>query len=563
MPECAFRYYDLLSAVRIRKDEYTKMEAFEQARLVDKFLQNIYGSSISTNLAMGIDRQPIWRTENREHYKKLEHLIEDLGLVELIQGRDNSTLDGQCEYLISKKGRELVENNQSSIELILAQEANNTDIASVLFDTTGWDEYFEERIEKRLKEADYFLDLLVSADVLKLDKTSIRKHFGKWFLEHQEFDLQMKDGDLAIEDGDLQLVPDFDKKQIAEFIKWFENNREDFISYLESEGVVINKSSIKSMNENDVFVTYSWDSKEHNDQVISFVDFLRKKGFHAEMDRSVSQNHSATDFRQMMHRAMTDYKKVIIVLSKGYREKAHAFKGGVGTEYALIIKDIEHSTNKYILVSFEEINNEIVPLGFREREILYLGNEENYNTLYAKLQDEKLIEFSEVSSSKPAIIKESIKEFPSQKPRIEFALSYNPGSSHQFSQLYTRMEYDMKLTIKNISGESIPEFSVEVLYPPHSIGSDLSVRLENGYNVFTYENQPKLFSNQSRTLELQKLIVTNKNINEIVSSEILVRVFSDLGMFEHKFQLPEILKIYWNNHHEKLDVKYFHDKYYS
>lgn len=395
------------------------MEAYEQATLIDKFLKNIYDSSTPINLAQGIDQQEIWRTENKEDYKTLEYLIENLGLVQLIDGRSNATLDGQCEYLISKKGRELIEKNQSSINLILANQAKSDDFGKTLFDQTTWDDYFEKRIEKRLKEADYFLDLLVSADLLKLDKVSIRKYFGEWFLKHQEFDFQVKDGDFAIEDGDLQFLPDFNKQQIAEFIKWFKNNREDFLSYLESEGVDINKKSVKSMSEKDVFVTYSWDSEEHNTQVISFVNHLRENGFHAEMDRSVSQNHSATDFRKMMHRGMTDYKKVIIVLSKGYKEKAHAFRGGVGTEYTLIIKDIEQSPKKYILATFENISDEITPLEFREREIVYLGNSENLNALYAKLLDESLIDFSEVSGTKPSIVKQVIKEFQHQKQRKE------------------------------------------------------------------------------------------------------------------------------------------------
>lgn len=395
------------------------MEAYEQATLIDKFLKNIYNSSTPINLAWGIDQQEIWRTENKEDYKTLEYLIEDLGLVQLMDGRSNSTLDGQCEYLISKKGRELVEKNQSSINLLLVNEARNDDFGKTLFDQTAWDDYFEKRIEKRLKEADYFLDLLVSADILKLDKVSIRKYFGEWFLKHQEFDLQVKDGDFAIEDGDLQFLPDFNKQQIAEFIKWFKNNQEDFLSYLESEGVDINKTSVKGMSEKDVFVTYSWDSEEHNTQVISFVNYLRQNGFHAEMDRSVSQNHSAIDFRKMMHRGMTDYKKVIIVLSKGYKEKAHEFRGGVGTEYSLIIKDIEQSPKKYILATFENISDEIIPLEFREREIVYLGNSQNFNTLYAKLLDENLIDFSEVSGTKPNIVKQVIKEFQHQKQRKE------------------------------------------------------------------------------------------------------------------------------------------------
>ena len=66
----------------------------------------------------------------------------------------------------------------------------------------------------------------------------------------------------------------------------------------------------------------------------------------------------------MMHKAMTDYYKVIIVLSKGYKEKADNFKSGVGQEYQLIINDIIENTTKYILVSFEGIPNDIKPLNF-------------------------------------------------------------------------------------------------------------------------------------------------------------------------------------------------------
>ena len=37
------------------------------------------------------------------------------------------------------------------------------------------------------------------------------------------------------------------------------------------------------------------------------------------------------------------------------KDKAENFKGGVGNEYNLILKDIETQKNKYILVSFEPI----------------------------------------------------------------------------------------------------------------------------------------------------------------------------------------------------------------
>jgi len=84
------------------------------------------------------------------------------------------------------------------------------------------------------------------------------------------------------------------------------------------------------MDMKDLFVTYSWDSQLHNDRVIAFVNHLRNQGFAAEMDRMLMQQESAIDFSKMMHRIMTDYRKVIVVLSEGYKQKAEQFTGGVG-----------------------------------------------------------------------------------------------------------------------------------------------------------------------------------------------------------------------------------------
>jgi len=88
---------------------------------------------------------------------------------------------------------------------------------------------------------------------------------------------------------------------------------------------------------------------------------------------------------------------------KDIKKELINLRGGVGTEYNLIIKDIEDNPNKYILVSFDEISKEIIPLSFKSREILDLRNPENFNKLDSKLQDKELIHFSEVGSKKPEV----------------------------------------------------------------------------------------------------------------------------------------------------------------
>lgn len=92
-------------------------------------------------------------------------------------------------------------------------------------------------------------------------------------------------------------------------------------------------------NEKEVFVTYSWDNEEHQAKVYGLTNWLREKGGEdANMDLFKIQDQTATDFKRMMHQAITDSKKVIIVLSPGYKEKAETFRGGVGNEFALVLK---------------------------------------------------------------------------------------------------------------------------------------------------------------------------------------------------------------------------------
>jgi len=78
----------------------------------------------------------------------------------------------------------------------------------------------------------------------------------------------------------------------------------------------------------EIFITYRWKGKEHINQVLSFVNYLREEGYQAEVDQMLSQKQTSIDFMKMMHKGINDYQKVIIVLSKGYKERADKFEGG-------------------------------------------------------------------------------------------------------------------------------------------------------------------------------------------------------------------------------------------
>lgn len=317
------------------------------------------------------------------------------------------------------------------------------------------------------------------------------------------------------------------------------------------------------MKLKDVFVTYSWDDEEHNDKVISFTNFLRDKGFEAEVDKLMSQRESATDFNKMMHQAMTDYKKVIVVLSKGYKEKATEFRGGVGNEYNLIIKDIEQSKNKYILVSFGKISDGITPLFFKGRQIIDLSVQENMNDLFSKLMDEELIQFSEVAKNKPEINKKVIPPFEIQEKKIQIVdLIPRFDSASQFSNLLTKIEYDLSVELKNETEEIFKDYNLEVHYPQNSTQYDVDGRIENNYKIVVYEDNPKIFPQQSKSVELHKILIRNYTAEEILNNNLKVKIFSKNGVVEKEFEVSEILKFNSNFGSENLTIDKFQDKNY-
>jgi hypothetical protein len=329
------------------------------------------------------------------------------------------------------------------------------------------------------------------------------------------------------------------------------------IQHLKDEGLIENKKKLNNkpvadLLEKEVFVTYSWDTQEHNEKVISFTDFLRDEGFNAEMDVMHSQMQSALDFTKMMHQIMTDYKKVIVVLSRGYKAKAEAFKGGVGSEYNLILKDMEAHPNKYILVSFEGIHDDIFPLFFKGRQVIDLSDRTHLNDLFAKLKDEPLINFSPVGTKKPDVTKKEIAKFNLAEKNLEIlGLISHVNNSSQFAQEYTNIEFDLSLEFKNPTEEVFSDYSIEVHYPVNATGFDVNGRIQGEHKIVTYDNPPKIFAGQTRTSKLESLIIRDNNVRKVLSTSLKIKVFTEKGTVEKDFPLTGTLTVK-NNYGQEL-----------
>jgi hypothetical protein len=335
------------------------------------------------------------------------------------------------------------------------------------------------------------------------------------------------------------------------------------IKYLKNNpmGKNLDSNPTKNVEEIKVFVTYSWDSEEHNEKVIALTNFLRDNGFHAEVDKMLIQNETAKDFKVMMHKGMTDYQKVVVVLSEGYKNKAEEFRGGVGTEYSLMLKDIDNNPNKYILISFDGHNDSITPLFFKSREIIDFSKENEYEKkkLFAKLLDQKLYEFSEVADELPKIEVSKTTSLFAKKEIIisDIKLNTTTGTASYLYQLLKNIELELNLTFTNESENTLNDYNIEIHYPKHTVSYEVDGRIDGDYKVVTIEESNRIFPHQTKSIRLEKIILRNYTIHEIINKKIIIKIFTEKGLTEKTFPLNEFLINDFNGLPKKIDLTLF------
>ncbi|MBK7633129.1 MAG: hypothetical protein IPJ13_01755 [Saprospiraceae bacterium] len=168
----------------------------------------------------------------------------------------------------------------------------------------------------------------------------------------------------------------------------------------------------------------------------------------------------------MMHKAITDYNKIIIVLSEGYKNKANNFKGGVGNEYKMVIKDFDDHPRKYILLSFDEISDTIFTPFLKGKEVVQISNQDDLERLFGKLMDVPEFEIPKVATSKPEIISKEIPPMFNKEGLIVSELrATSDAGSWQSGGLYVRHVQALSVVIINTSTKTIEGFKVKVEIP--------------------------------------------------------------------------------------------------
>lgn len=108
----------------------------------------------------------------------------------------------------------------------------------------------------------------------------------------------------------------------------------------------------------------------------------------------------------MMAKLIPNAKKVIVFLSKKYKERADKFEGGVGTEYRMIINEINKKPSKYILATFDSLKinklEDILPNALGNREVIEINTDNDLwkDIIFSKLADMRLYVIKDVAANK-------------------------------------------------------------------------------------------------------------------------------------------------------------------
>ncbi len=155
----------------------------------------------------------------------------------------------------------------------------------------------------------------------------------------------------------------------------------DLYSILSSAGLL---SSANTQRPPRVFISYSWDSQEHRDWVISLAKMLRANGVETVADFShVGPGQDLSAFMEESDRC----DRVIVICTENYMHRAADRRGGVGYEHLITTSALmgDLSSNKYVPVIRRTSDATHMPIALRGRMYVDLSEESDFNMNFQAL----------------------------------------------------------------------------------------------------------------------------------------------------------------------------------
>ncbi len=151
---------------------------------------------------------------------------------------------------------------------------------------------------------------------------------------------------------------------------------------IEIENSVVDETVIETIIDEvppRVFISYAWGDKEHQDWVLKLSDDLRKNGVDTILDKY--ELRGGKNLTHFMENSLEVADKVLIILTKEYKDKALGRTKGAGVEYSLITSEISENIAdnvKYIPILRGQ-KSESTPMFLKQYTSIYMKDNGTYH----------------------------------------------------------------------------------------------------------------------------------------------------------------------------------------
>lgn len=160
----------------------------------------------------------------------------------------------------------------------------------------------------------------------------------------------------------------------------------DLADVLKALGLIAAPVLLPQSRPPKVFISYSWDSPDHNAWVAGIGSALRSNGIDAILDQW--HVRGGTDLASFMEKNLREADRVLVICTAGYYRRATDQMGGVGYEHSIIsgalMRDL--GTEKFVPIVVRSSGaEEVVPPQLSTRMYYDLSTQQSFNVNFPKL----------------------------------------------------------------------------------------------------------------------------------------------------------------------------------
>jgi len=174
------------------------------------------------------------------------------------------------------------------------------------------------------------------------------------------------------------------------------NNEQDFdLPLIEVQDNSISDKHDEESEKPTVFISYSWDSAEHESWILNLATKLCENGVNAILDKwdLGSLGKLLPDF---MEKSISKSQRVLCIMTPNYKKKTEHLAGGVGYEYSIITSEIFSNganTSKFIPLFRNGTEADAIPVALKGRKYVDMRNDSEFeekflNELLRDIHDE-------------------------------------------------------------------------------------------------------------------------------------------------------------------------------